>query len=130
MNITEVKNSNEIIPTYQDFFSNEKHGASIVTHSQKYVFINTFDSINEDACIKYGYKISSIPHLGGVLVANEGDISIAHFGGFGNDWMHRFVKHIIKYCEKKGLNVIFKDNDILIDNYKVSGISITPYEHV
>jgi lipoate-protein ligase A len=77
-----------------------------------------------------GYQILHTGHTGGVVVVNPGDISIIHFGPIGNEIMHDFANYLVNEYKKRGLNAFFDGNDILIDGYKISGLSATPYGHI
>lgn len=126
MDIKKVK-SNEAVATIQDFIANRKHGIAYCVHDEKSVFIALADSINKDACAEYGYTVLDTKHTGGVVVVSEGDVSVVHFGAIGSDWMHRFADYLIERYKERGLNTTYEDNDVLIDGYKISGLSATPY---
>ena len=129
MQIIKVK-SHEAVTTIQDFIVNKKHGIAYCVHDEKSIFINRPDTINEDVCVEHGYMVLDTKHTGGVVVVSEGDISIIHFGDIGDDWMHRFAHYLIERYKEKGLNATYEDNDVLIDGYKISGLSATPYGHI
>lgn len=129
MEIKKVK-SNEAMAIIQDFIENKKCGVAYCIHDEKSVFINSPDTINEDVCIEHGYAILDTKHTGGVVVVSEGDVSIVHFGGIGDGWMHRFADYLIDEYKARGLNATYEDNDVLVDGYKISGLSATPYGHI
>lgn len=129
MDIKKVK-SHEAVATIQDFIENKKHGIAYCVHDEKSVFITSADGINEDACEELGYTVLDTRHTGGVVVVNEGDMSVIQFGEIGNDWMRRFADYLIERYKEKGLDATFDGNDVLIDGYKISGLSATPYGHI
>lgn len=129
MIITKAK-SIEAVATIQDFILNKKHGIAYCVHDEKSIFCTDLNTINEDACVEYGYTVLDTKHTGGVVVVNKGDMSVVHFGEIGNDWMHRFANYLIERYKEKGLNATYEDNDVLIDGYKISGLSATPYGHI
>ena len=129
MSIKKVR-SNEAVATIQDFIANKKHGIAYCVHNEKSVFVNAPDTINEDVCTEHSYTILDTRHTGGVVVVNEGDISVIHFGEIGNNWMHQFALYLIEWYKSKGLNATYEDNDVMIDGYKISGLSATPYDHI
>ena len=88
------------------------------------------DSINKEVCDKEGYTVLDTQHTGGVVVVSEGDISVVHFGAIGDKWMRRFADYLIEQYKKRGLKATYEDNDVLIDGYKISGLSATPYGHI
>ena len=129
MNIKKVK-SREAVATIQDFIVNKKYGAAYCVHDEKSIFINRPDSINEDVCVEEGYTVLDTRHTGGVVVVNVGDMSVVHFGEIGNKFMENFAHYLIERYKERGLNATYEDNDVLVDGYKISGLSATPYEHI
>lgn len=129
MEIIKAK-SNDAVATIQDFIINKKHGIAYCVHDEKSVFITDPNSIDEDSCVKYGYMVLDTQHTGGAVVVSEGDVSVIHFGEIGNNWMQRFAYYLIDKYMEKGLNATFDGNDVLIDGYKISGLSATSYGHI
>ncbi len=129
MDVIKVK-SKEATATIQDFIVNQKHGFAYCVHDEKSIFINNPDNINEDACTEYGYIVLDTQHTGGAVVVNKGDISVVYFGVVGNVVMKDFAMYLIDRYKERGLNATYEDNDILIDGYKISGLSATPYGHI
>ena len=129
MNIIKVK-SKDAVTTIQDFIYNEKYGCAYCVHDEKSVFTTQTNIIDKELCTKLGYNVLETMHTGGVVVVSEGDISVVHFGNIGNDFMLRFALHLVEYYKTKGLNAYFDGNDILIDGYKISGLSATPYGYI
>lgn len=129
MGIAKAK-SNEALATIQDFIENKKTGIAYCVHDKKSVFITETDSINADICEELDYTVLDTRHTGGVVVVSEGDISVIHFGEIGNDWMHNFARYLIERYRDRGLDASFDGNDVLVDGYKISGLSATPHGHV
>ena len=129
MDIKKVK-SHEAVTTIQDFIANGNYGIAYCVHDEKSIFCTDRNTINEDACAEHGYTVLDTKHTGGVVVVNDCDVSVVHFGGIGDDWMHRFAKYLIERYKDKGLNASFDGNDVLIDGYKISGLSATPYGNI
>lgn len=129
MDIKKAK-SNEAVATIQDFIANKKHGIAYCVHDEKSVFIIDPNTINEDACRELGYTVLDTQHTGGVVVVSEGDMSVIHFGEIGNDWMHRFAHYLMERYKEKGMDAAFDGNDVLVDGYKISGLSATPYGNI
>ena len=122
--------SKDAVATIQDFITNQKHGIAYCVHDEKSVFMSDPSSINAEACAEHGYTVLDTQHNGGVVVVSAGDVSVIHFGEIENDWMRRFAKYLIKRYREKGLNAEFKGNDVLIDGYKISGLSAKQYGEV
>lgn len=129
MEIIKVK-SKDAVATIQDFIVNKKHGMAYCVHDEKSIFIASPNAINEAVCEELGYKVLDTQHTGGAVVVSEGDMSVVHFGEIGNDFMHRFALYLIERYKGKGLDATFDGNDVLIDGYKISGLSATPYGHI
>jgi lipoate-protein ligase A len=129
MNVIKVK-SHEAVATIQDFIVNKKHGVAYCVHDEKLVFITELNTINEDVCDKEGYTVLDTRHTGGVVVVSEGDMSVVHFGEIGNEFMKNFALYLIERYREKGLDATFDGNDVLVDGYKISGLSATPYGHI
>lgn len=129
MNIKKVK-SHEAVATIQDFIVNKKHGTAYCVHDEKLIFIREPNTINEDVCAAEGYTVLDTKHTGGVVVVSKGDMSVVHFGEIGNKFLEDFAMYLIEWYKSKGLNATYEDNDVLIDGYKISGLSATPYGNI
>lgn len=129
MDITKVKNQ-DAVKTIKDFISNKKYGFAYCVHDEKSVFIAESEAVDRELCNNLGYNVLETMHTGGVVVVSEGDISIIHFGLIGNSVMHDFAMFLVEKYREKGLNATFDGNDVLIDGYKISGLSATPYDHI
>ena len=124
--VVKVKSA-EAVSTIQDFIVNQKHGFAYCVHDQKLCFVASADAVNDDACYEYGYAVINTKHTGGAVVVNKGDISMVHFGDLGNRVMLDFADYLISWYRERGLDAVYVDNDILIDGYKISGLSSTAY---
>lgn len=120
----------DAVSTITDFISKQKFGVAYCMHDMKSVLAAEKNGVDEELCNEMGYEILETRHTGGLVVVNEGDVSVIHFGEIGNDWMRRFALHLIERYKEKGLNATFDGNDILVDGYKISGLSATPYGHI
>lgn len=129
MEIVKAK-SKDAVTTIQDFIVNQKHGIAYCVHDEKSVFVVSPDSVNEDACAEHGYMVLETMHSGGAVVVSEGDVSVIHFGSLINDWMPRFAQYLIDRYKAKGLNATYEGNDVLIDGYKISGLSESRYNRI
>ena len=81
-------------------------------------------------CEALGYTIYEAAYNGGIIVINEGDIAMFHFGPIENNWMLSFASYFVDWLEAKGLDAKFTGNDILVDGYKVCGLCVTRYGRV
>lgn len=122
--------SKDATATIQDFIVNQKCGFAYCVHDEKLVFVASADAVNEDACTEYGYTVLDTQHTGGAVVVNKGDISVVCFGAVGNRVMEDFAIYLIDKYKGRGLNATYEDNDVLIDGYKISGLSATKYGNI
>lgn len=122
--------SKDAVTTIQDFIVNQKHGFAYCVHDEKLCFVASADAVNEDACAEYGYRVIDTKHTGGAVVVNKGDMSVIYFGNVGNRVMLDFADYLIEQYKKRGLNAEYADNDVLIDGYKISGLSATKYGNI
>lgn len=129
MEIVKAK-SKDAVATIHDFIKNQKNGIAYCVHDEKSVFVVSPDSVNEDACAEYGYMVLETMHSGGAVVVSEGDVSVIHFGSIINDWMPKFAQYLIEQYKAKGLNATYEGNDVLIDGYKISGLSESQYNRI
>lgn len=129
MNAVKVK-SRDAVSTILDFIKNKKSGVAYCVHDEKSVFVTEIGGIDAERCEELGYTILETQHTGGAVVVSEGDISVVHFGWVGNEWMHSFARYLIERYRGMGLDASFDGNDVLIEGYKISGLSATIYGHI
>lgn len=122
--------SKDAVATIQDFIVNQKEGIAYCVHDEKSIFVAGSDAIDEGVCSEYGYTILDTKHTGGVVVVEIGDVSVIHFGEVGNVWMQKFAKYLIERYKDKGLDATYEGNDVLVDGYKISGLSATQYDNI
>lgn len=96
--------------------------AIVIVHREK--------QVDKEICDKLGYEICECFANGGTICCNEGDFLIGHWSHIANNWLENFTNHFVTWLKNKGLNACYKDNDILIDDYKVCGTCVTQYGSV
>ena len=94
------------------------------------VFVHKEKQVDEETCKSMGYEVYEAYYNGGTIIGNKGDMAFAHFGKIGNGWCERFIAYFIDWLKAKGLNVVYENNDILVDGYKVCGVCITRYGRI
>lgn len=129
MEITKFECQNAVA-TIQSFITNKKHGFAYCTHNKKSVLIAKPDAVDRELCAELGYNIMETMHTGGVVVVADGDMSVIHFGNIGDRCMLDFAEYLVEQYKARGLNAAFDGNDVLVDGYKISGLSATPYGHI
>ena len=120
----------DAVETIMDFITKQKYGVAYCKHDVKSILVSDESAINTEVCAELGYNLMGTKHTGGAVVVADGDVSVIHFGEIGNDWMHRFANYLIERYKERGLDATFDGNDVLIDGYKISGLSATPYGHI
>ena len=62
----------------------------------------------------------------GVIVSQKGDVGIAYVSkNRETTWGVDLLKSLAKYLQEKNISAVFVDNDLLLDGYKVAGVSKT-----
>ena len=93
---------------------------------KNYLLVNG-NSYNEEKRQELGINILPLPlNLGGSLVISQGDIEVGILvpQEIGNETLTHFADALVNFFENEGIdNVTFDGNDVLIDNYKVSGMA-------
>lgn len=98
--------------------------SQFVTHSDEpYVLRGTLDDCDEAYCMENNIKMINVQHAGGTIVLTKSAIGYAFLSkdrghAIQNDICNKFVKLL----KRRGLNAEYKDNDILIDGYKVGSV--------
>lgn len=88
------------------------------------VFVNCTKPYNKEFCIENSITVYELPTVGGTIVSGKGDLAIDFCIpdniGINTDFMLKSIKKILsKYVT--GIEII--DNDILVNNKKVCGIT-------
>lgn len=86
--------------------------------------------VDETLCNSLGYTVYEAFNNGGTILTEAGDFEIGHWYAPDNGWRDRFVEHFINWLKAKGLNAVYEDNDVLIDDCKVCGTCITRYGRI
>lgn len=86
--------------------------------------------VDETICNDLGYAVYEAFNNGGTILTEVGDFEIGNWDAPHNGWHDRFVDYFVAWLKDKGLNAVFEDNDILVDDYKVCGTCITRYGRI
>lgn len=123
MNIYKV-DSNDLM-TQKELLINNKNSLAYTIASKKFVALPKKNvEVDYLKLADLGYDMQNLPYFGGTIVVEEGDIDIVYIGDFfKNTFAFDFTNYFVKWLQNKGLNAIKDNNDILIDNYKVYGMS-------
>lgn len=129
MNLIKTDSLN-ITNILEKYIKKQEQGIFYGINNKKVVFVSNINLVNTNACNELNYKIIETLHKGGIIVANPGDITIACFGPIANTWVKDFGVYLVNYLKDQGLNAIFEGNDILIDGYKIAGLSAKIYGNI
>ena len=87
--------------------------------------------VDESVCNELGYTVYEAFNNGGTILTEAGDVEIGHWDApRDGEWLLAFVDYFVGWLKAKGLNAVYEDNDILIDDYKVCGTCITRYGRI
>lgn len=116
MEIIEFNDYLRNLPRYME----NKNSSVIVTSRNLYV-LNGGNDYNKQYCENNNIKVLNTHSMGGVIVNFEGDICIGNYQPKHNNFGEKFLEEFAKWLEKKGINCIISNNDVLIDGkYKVA----------
>lgn len=92
-----------------------------ISYSDKmYVLRSSQNDVNEEFCKANDIEIIDIKHKGGTIVLDKSAIGYAFVAhDASNRILNNFMIKFITYLSLKGVTAEYKDNDILIDGYKV-----------
>ena len=106
-------------------------------HRTAYLFLETpvisvyrKSQVDEGVCNALGYEVLETYNNSSTIVLEKDTFLFGHFCPIDNGWYHRFIAYFVDWLKSKGLNAEFKDNDILVDGYKVCGMAITRYGRI
>lgn len=129
MEIIELKNKDWLREVHK-IIVNQKHCIAWGIQDTGVVLVPKVGVVDEQLCYNMGYMVYESFNIGGVILTNAGDFEIAHFGAFDNGWVNRCADSLADWLKEKGLNAEHKDNDVLVDNYKVCGTCVTRYGNI
>ncbi len=86
--------------------------------------------VDEVACAELGYTVYEAFNNGGTILTEPGDFEIGHWYTHDNGWCKRFAEQFVEWLKAKGLHAEYRDNDILVDGFKVCGTCVTRYGRI
>jgi hypothetical protein len=122
MNIVKIKSA-EVAAAARNCTDGKTDDLFLVNHDKKFVCIADNGFVDEAICAERGYEVYKMHRNGGTFVLSEGDIGAFGVGRVGNTFLKDFVTHMIAKLRERGLNAYWENNDVLVDGYKVCGIS-------
>jgi hypothetical protein len=111
------------------------------------VIVHRKTQVNEALCTELGYEVVESYDNGSTVVSNPGDVLIGHFGEpehelYGLDiepelipeernwWCDRFARYFVEWLKDKGLDAVYVENEVLVDDYKVCVLCVTRYGRI
>jgi lipoate-protein ligase A len=94
----------------------------IVEYTNNQVNYGFDDKPNFEYCRRYDIACVDIGRRGGTFVVNKGDIGFGYITkGLDNTVGNLLYNKFAEYLKSRGLNAETKNNDVLVDGYKVFG---------
>lgn len=106
------------------FYSNLKRDDACITLDKTYVQTGQLSDYNEQYCWEKNIPVIKLNRLGGTLIFFKGDFAYGHYGEDAQDFTRQWRQYFVKKLKSKGLNVITSNNDVLVDNNKITGTTI------
>lgn len=107
----------------------EQPRTALVDYTDLQVNYGFDEKPNFEYCKEHNIPCVDIGRMGGAFVINKGDVGLGHVAkGFDNTIGFEVYNRFTEYLKSKGLNAVAKDNDILIDGYKVFGWASYHYQ--
>ena len=126
MEIIKLKNS-EWLEKVDNYIKNGSHCIAYGIQDTSVVLTHRKTQVDENVCAKLGYDVYESFNNGGIILTEAGDVELGHWYVPENGWRDRFVAYFVSWLKDKGLNAVYADNDVLVDDYKVCGTCITRY---
>lgn len=119
---------NEVLEELRDGLINQSK-CVIVEYTSNQVNYGFDAKPNFEYCQAHNIPCVDIGRRGGAFVVNKGDIGFGYItNGLDNTVGELLYNKFAEYLKEKGLNAEAKDNDILIDGYKVFGWASNYYK--
>ncbi len=123
-----IVTENDIVNELQEGLKNPNR-TTIVLYEEMQVNYGFDAKPNFEYCKEHNIACVDIGRRGGAFVVNKGDIGLGHVGkGLDNTIGELIYNKFTEYLKDKGLNAVAKDNDILVDGYKVFGWASNYYK--
>lgn len=119
---------NEVLEELRDGLINQSK-CVIVEYTNNQVNYGFDAKPNFEYCQAHNIPCVDIGRRGGAFVVNKGDIGFGYItNGLDNTIGELLYNKFAEYLRAKGLNAEAKDNDVLIDGYKVFGWASNYYK--
>ena len=129
MEIFKLKNS-EWLEKVTSYIKSGTHCIAYGIQDSPVVLTHRKTQVDEVVCAELGYTVYEAFNNGGAILTEPGDVELGHWYTPDNGWRDRFVAYFVDWLNAKGLNAVYADNDVLVDDYKVCGTCITRYGRI
>lgn len=126
MEIIELKNSQWLEEVHRIIMS-QKPCIAWGIQDTGVVLVSQKKAVDEKLCHDMGYMVYESFNIGGVILTENGDFEIGHFDRPHNGWVKRCAQSLTEWLLSKGFLAEYKDNDVLVDGFKVCGTCVTRY---
>jgi lipoate-protein ligase A len=119
--MVKIINETQIVNEIKEAFKVKK-GLVIVDYQNMQVNYGFDEKPNFEYCLQNNIPCVDIGRRGGAFVINKGDIGAGYIQeGLDNTFGWNLTKKFVEFLREKGFNAEEKNNDVLIDGYKVFG---------
>lgn len=103
------------------------HKIGYVVIERPVAIVHKAYQVDAETCEKLGYEVAESYNNGGTILASVGDVIVSQLDAPENKWIERFAEHFVGWLKARGLNAEYRDNDVLVDGFKVCGTCVTRY---
>lgn len=113
--------SDIIIHLHYCFCSDLVRDDAYIILDDTYVQSGSLGDYDEPFCIKEGLKEIQLNRPGGTLIFFKGDFAYGHYGEDAQEFTTKWREFLVAKLKNRGLNAVVSNNDILIDDNKITG---------
>ena len=129
MEVIKLKNS-EWLEKVSSYIAGGVHCVAYGIQDSRVVLTHRKTQVDETVCDELGYTVYEAFNNGGTILTEPGDVELGHWYKPENGWRDRFVVYFVNWLKSKGLNAVYEDNDVLVDNFKICGTCVTRYGRI
>ena len=118
MEIYKANNLTEAVELSKECLSGHE-GVIIYVSEGPSVLTGAFNTLDRDACKRFGLQIGEAPYHGGTIVNMPGDLSLCITTWGNSEIAREIVDATVEWLEGLGVKVSRNNNDVLADEKKV-----------
>ena len=115
------------LETFEDGLAHLKYLMQFPHYDNSYVIVDKINvnysdkyECNIDYCIEHDIPVTYLKRLGSTFVLNKGDFIFLHCNKDDN-FIGKWEKYLRNKLAEKGLDLVYDNNDFLVDNHKIMG---------